>query len=42
MINYILNQEEHHRKRTFREEYIAILEKWGIAYEENYLFEFYD
>ncbi len=36
---YILNQEEHHRKRTFREEYIELLKKFSISYEEKYLFD---
>ena len=36
---YILNQEEHHRKRTFREEYLEFLEKFEVPYEERYLFE---
>lgn len=40
--NYILNQEEHHRKRSFREEYLDFLEKFDIPYNEKYLFEFYD
>ena len=39
---YIKNQEEHHKKRTFREEYIDILEKLELPYELQYLFEFYD
>ncbi len=37
--NYILNQKEHHRKRTFLEEYMAFLEKFHIAYDERYLFD---
>ncbi len=37
--NYILNQEEHHRKQTFREEYISFLKKFEIEYDERYLFE---
>ena len=37
--NYILNQEEHHRKRTFREEYLEFLDKFQISYEERFLFE---
>ncbi len=37
--DYILNQEEHHRKKTFREEYIDFLKKFEIEYNENYLFE---
>lgn len=37
--DYILNQEEHHKKRTFREEYLALLKKFEIEYNEKYLFE---
>jgi len=40
--NYILNQEEHHRKRTFREEYLEFLEKFEVPYEERFLFEWLD
>lgn len=36
---YILNQEAHHKKRTFREEYIDLLRKFEIKYDEKYLFE---
>ena len=39
---YILNQEEHHRKKTFKEEYHDFLIKFEIGYEEKYLFEFFD
>ena len=39
---YIRNQEAHHKKQTFREEYIAMLEAFGIEYDERYLFEFLD
>lgn len=39
---YILNQEEHHRKRTFREEYLELLKEFNIDYKEEYLFEWYD
>ena len=39
VIKYILNQEEHHKKITFREEYIAFLKKFEIEYDEKYLFE---
>jgi len=35
---YVRNQHEHHRARTFREEYIALLEKHGIEWTEEYLF----
>ena len=37
--NYIDNQEKHHAKETFREEYIKFLDKFNVAYEERYLFE---
>ena len=39
---YIANQEEHHRKKTFREEYIEFLKKFEIEYNEKYLFEWID
>jgi hypothetical protein len=37
---YIINQEEHHRKKTFKEEYHEFLEKFMITYEERFLFDF--
>lgn len=40
VVKYILNQEEHHRKRTFRQEYIELLEKFRISYEDRFLFDF--
>ena len=42
VIKYILGQEEHHRKKTFREEYVEFLNLFGIEYNEKYLFEFYE
>ena len=39
---YILNQEEHHRESTFREEYLEFLERFEIEYDEKYLFEWID
>jgi REP element-mobilizing transposase RayT len=41
VIKYILNQEEHHRNVSFKEEYLGFLEKFNVAYDERYLFEFY-
>lgn len=38
LINYILNQEEHHKIRTFKEEYVGLLEENSILYEEKFLF----
>ena len=34
---YIHNQEEHHRRRTFREEYLEFLRRHGVAFEERYV-----
>ena len=34
--NYIIRQEEHHKKITFREEYKMFLDRHGIEYDENY------
>src|SRR4030095_8424205 len=36
VIRYISNQEAHHRKRTFKEELIGLLDKHGIAYDKRY------
>jgi REP element-mobilizing transposase RayT len=40
--NYIKNQESHHRKRSFREEYLELLKRFEIEYDERYLFDFFD
>jgi REP element-mobilizing transposase RayT len=42
VVKYILNQPEHHQKKSFREEYLDFLNKFEIEYNEKYLFEFYD
>ena len=39
VIAYINNQDEHHRKKTFEEEYLALLKKFNIDYNEKYLFD---
>jgi putative transposase len=39
VIKYILNQEEHHKKQTFKEEYNSFLVKFEIEYDEKYLFK---
>ncbi len=38
-IQYIRGQAEHHRKMTFQEEFLALLKKHGIAYDERYLWD---
>ena len=42
LIKYIIGQKDHHKKKTFREEYIELLKKFEIKYEDAYLFEFYE
>ncbi len=37
--HYIANQEEHHKKQDFREEYMEYLNKFEIPYDEQYIFE---
>lgn len=39
VIKYIENQEEHHKTKTFREEYIAFLKLFNIDFKNEYLFE---
>jgi putative transposase len=36
--NYILNQEKHHKKKTFQEEYYEFLKKYEVVFNEKYLF----
>ena len=42
VIDYILKQEEHHYRKTFREEYMDMLKKFAVEYKDEYVFEFYD
>ena len=42
VIKYIQNQEKHHRKKSFKEEYIEFLEKFAVEYDVKYLFEWID
>jgi putative transposase len=39
VVDYITNQEEHHRKISFKEEYLAFLKKHEIEFEEKYLWD---
>lgn len=36
--HYIKNQEAHHQKKSFRDEYLSLLEEFGINYDEQYIF----
>jgi putative transposase len=38
-IRYIENQKEHHKKRTFQDEYRSFLKKYGIEYDERYVWD---
>jgi putative transposase len=40
VIRYIENQEKHHAKKSFREEYTVLLEKFGVEYDTRYIFKF--
>jgi putative transposase len=40
--NYILNQKAHHQKRTFKQEYTELLERFEVEHDERYLFEWHE
>ena len=42
VVKFILNQQQHHKKETFRQEYLRFLKKFEIEFDEKYLFDFYD
>ncbi|WP_310377683.1 IS200/IS605 family transposase [Flavobacterium sp.] len=42
VVQYIKNQKNHHKKKSFKVEYIEFLEKFEIEYKENFLFEWLD
>jgi hypothetical protein len=37
-----MHQEEHQKKKSFKEEYIEMLKNFEVEFDEKYLFEFYD
>jgi len=37
VIHYIQNQRQHHRRKTFQDEYLEFLQTYGIQYDERYL-----
>jgi putative transposase len=37
--NYILNQKEHHKNKTFQQEYMAFIKKYNVEYDERYLWD---
>ncbi|PXY01088.1 IS200/IS605 family transposase [Marinifilum breve] len=42
VVKYVLNQKEHHKKQTFKVEYLSFLKKFEVDYNSKYLFEWYD
>ena len=40
IIRYIQNQEKHHTRRSFKNEYLTLLRKFDIAFDDKYVFEF--
>ena len=40
IINYVKNQEEHHREKSFREEYLDLLKSFEISFKDEYVFDF--
>jgi REP element-mobilizing transposase RayT len=42
VVRYILNQEAHHKRQTFKEEYLDFLKKFEVDYDDRYLFEWID
>jgi len=42
IIRYIQNQEQHHRRRTFKDEYLTWLKKFEVPFDERYIFDFVD
>ena len=42
VVKYVLNQPEHHKKQSFKDEYLLLLEKFDIDFNPKYLFEWYE
>jgi REP element-mobilizing transposase RayT len=41
VINYVDNQQKHHKKRSFKKEYLEYLRRFEIEYDDRYLFDFF-
>ena len=41
VVKYILSQDEHHKSKTFRDEYLGFLKSYEVEYNDQYVFEFY-
>jgi len=42
VVKYVLNQEKHHARRSFKQEYIGLLDRFEVEYEDRFLFEWID
>ncbi len=42
VVRYILNQEQHHKKQSFKSEYLEMLRKNEIAFKDEYVFDFFE
>lgn len=42
VVKYVLNQPKHHKKQSFRDEYLMFLEKFDVEFDHKYLFEWYE
>lgn len=42
VVKYVLNQPQHHKNQSFKDEYLLLLEKFDVDYDTRYVFEFYD
>jgi REP element-mobilizing transposase RayT len=42
VIQYVIDQEKHHSKKSFKNEYLLLLNKYEIEYKDEYVFEFLD
>ena len=39
VISYVQNQQRHHKKHSFHDEYVALLDKFDVPYDERYIFK---
>jgi REP element-mobilizing transposase RayT len=42
VVKYIVNQDNHHKKSSFRDEYLEMLRNNGVEFDEAYVFDFFD
>ena len=42
VVKYVLNQPAHHKKQSFKDEYLLLLEKFEVDYDPKYVFEWYN